>query len=265
MNIHQRTTLAALADWFGRREIHARAAGLSAQFTARRELFKAMAETDDLDEAQRLYHAFTGDEMKPGTAAQIKTVLAHADAARNAAMILPSPSPFAYTADGKKLCSIHLCGEIGFLQPVESWLEQIREADEITLLIDSMGGCSQAARRIVEACAGKPVEVVTRRAYSAAALIAQVGTRRKITEDGGMMIHALTITAIGTPEFVASVAADGNQLKEFWTRLICNRTGLDSETVNGWLTDGLDYYFTPAEAVAFGLADEIVPAPVSPR
>src|SRR5260221_483679 len=100
MNFSQRSTLPALADWFGRREIHARPPGLPAhEFTARRELITAMSEADDLDAARKIYWQFTGDEMKPGIVGQIKSVSAHADAAKKAAMILPHPEPLAYTAD----------------------------------------------------------------------------------------------------------------------------------------------------------------------
>ncbi len=134
---------------------------------------------------------------------------------------------------------------------------------EINVRINSGGGIVADALAIFNALQRHPSRVVVDVdgvAFSAASLIAMAGDTIRMASNALMMIHAPLTIAEGN-------AADMERARRVLDRFASamgagyTRGGrIDKATVDGWLSDGEDHYFTADEALKAGLVDEITGA-----
>ncbi len=145
-----------------------------------------------------------------------------------------------------------LCREIAALQ-----------VGQITVRINSYGGSVSDGIAIYNALKHHPAQVTTcvdGIAASVASLIAQAGDRREVAENAQLMVHApWTMAAGNAPELRA--AAD---MLDSWATSMAQTysraSGMPADDVLAQWLDGTDHWFTAAQAVAAGLADEAVAA-----
>ncbi len=137
------------------------------------------------------------------------------------------------------------------------------EVSQITVRLNSFGGSVSDGIALYNALKSHPAQVTTcvdGIAASIASLIAQAGDRREIAENAQLMVHApWTYAAGNAPELRA--AAD---MLDSWSQSMAatyaRATGKEAEAVLADWLDGKDHWFTAAEAVEAGLADEAVAA-----
>jgi ATP-dependent protease ClpP protease subunit len=140
--------------------------------------------------------------------------------------------------------------------------DRAKKATAIELEIDSAGGNGRWSLEFGARlrALGVPITATAYHAFSAGALLFQAADVRKIRADGSLMIHGPHGALFGCAEELETEAARLRAERGRYQALYCRRSGQPSEVVDLWL--GSDHYFTPEEAVAAGLADEIVPAEV---
>lgn len=155
----------------------------------------------------------------------------------------------------------------------ESWWEEtvsaktlckeIAELDvsQITVRINSFGGSVSDGIAIYHALKRHPAQVTTCAdgiAASIASVIFQAGDRREIAEGAQVMVHAPWTYAAGNA-FDLREAAD---MLDSWSaglaQIYATGAGKATDTVAAEWLDGKDHWFTASEAVAAGLADEVV-------
>lgn len=166
---------------------------------------------------------------------------------------LPHP-PVVQSKAGLVLVQVE--GEICY-RSFTAEIEAIRKADEVRLMINSTGGDSVAALNLIEATRGKrTVATVIKLAFSSACTILQSCQVRRVCAGAKIMVHSPTCFAGGNARDLRQQATlldmAAAEHKELYHRS-------PPELVEEWFTDGKDHYFTAQEAVAVGLADEIVP------
>ncbi len=162
-------------------------------------------------------------------------------------------------------------GEIG----ANPWADKTTEAadvidaltdipgGEINVRINSGGGIVADALAIFNALQRHPARVVVDVdgvAFSAASLIAMAGDTIRMASNALMMIHAPLTIAEGN---AADMDRAKRTLERFATAMGASytRSGLvDKATVDGWLSDGEDHYFTADEALEVGLVDKVTGA-----
>src|SRR5206468_2914683 len=85
---------------------------------------------------------------------------------------------------------LQIIGEMAYGFPLATYLAQIEQADRVNLLLSSCGGNSADAIALYDALQGKHVEIlVMGQAYSAASLLLQAGTVRRIHADATILVH----------------------------------------------------------------------------
>lgn len=222
-------------------------------------LLQEMARMPLLEEARALHQIFAGLE-----AHDIGPLITGATlpAGQSTPNVLEPQAPMILQT-GKNKTAVFNITDLGILAPADDWLAEIAGADKVQAGINSPGGCCGVARRVVDAVAGKESVCTITRAYSAAALISQVFTTRKIFASGIMMFHPPTAHAIGTPAQIRDAANFVEGLDDFWVGLVCSRSQLPASKVRAWFEAG-DHYFTAKEALDLGLVDEIIPDAVAP-
>lgn len=137
----------------------------------------------------------------------------------------------------------------------------INEPGELKCNIDSSGGDGFAALNIARALtkrhkAGHAVTVTIKKALSAAAIISQGGSHRRMYADGRLMVHPVVSIIMGNAEQLRRRADDLDALREDALGLFVWRTGQGRETVLKWFSRETN--FTATEALAAGLIDEII-------
>lgn len=141
-----------------------------------------------------------------------------------------------------------------------SFIEELQsvQADAITVRICSIGGSVPDGIAIYNALKRHPARVTTcvdAIAYSIASLIAMAGDEREMADNALMMIHApWTYTGGNAAEL--RIAAD--QLDTYARAMATSYAAATGQTADevmtAWLTDGVDHFFTAADAVDAGLA-----------
>lgn len=132
----------------------------------------------------------------------------------------------------------------------------------IMLYIDSPGGEVSAMNAILNAMDSIPNKIVTicmGRAYSAAAVILAHGDLRFIGPHGRVMIHEISGGAIGNIVDVAADAQEMDILNRAYLELLakdCKVKG-GTKALRKLFAQRRDCYFSPQEAVDFGLADAV--------
>jgi ATP-dependent protease ClpP protease subunit/phage major head subunit gpT-like protein len=180
----------------------------------------------------------------------------------------------AAVAAGAALAAAAASAEIWIYADIgESWWEEtvsaktlckeIAELDvsQITVRINSFGGSVSDGIAIYHALKRHPAQVTTCAdgiAASVASVIFQAGDRREIAEGAQVMVHAPWTYAAGNA-FDLREAAD---MLDSWStglaQIYATGTGKATDAVAAEWLDGKDHWFTAAEAVAQGLADEVV-------
>lgn len=162
---------------------------------------------------------------------------------------------------------IQIYGDIG-----ESWWDETVTAkqfvkdinaldvDQITVRINSLGGSVPDGLAIHNAIKRHRATVTTEvdgMAFSIASLIAVAGDKRRMAANALMMVHA-PWTVVGGNSMQLRTTAD---MLDTWAAAMATSyvtaTGKPDAEIMGLLTDGVDHYYTAAEAQAFGLIDEI--------
>ncbi len=95
-------------------------------------------------------------------------------------------------------------------------------------------------------------------AYSMAAVLFCAGTRRGMLEKSKLMLHEPLINSEmgGNASSIKSMSESLQETKKQVNAILCRHTGKTEEEMNE--ATSFDHYFSATEAVAFGLADEIV-------
>lgn len=163
---------------------------------------------------------------------------------------------------------ILIYGDIG-----ESWYSEsvsaaqfVRElqaidATQITIRIASLGGSVPDGIAIYNAVKRHPANitcVVDSTAMSIASLIAIAGDQVEMAENAVLMIHAPWTWADGNAAQLRELA----DMLDVWARAMATsyaaKCGKPFDEVLQLLTDGVDHYYTAAEAQAAGFIDQVV-------
>lgn len=168
------------------------------------------------------------------------------------------------------LIELRIYGAIG----ADIWAEKTTEAEDVVdaladasgpvnVRINSEGGIVADALAIYNALSRYPDPVsvdIDGVAYSAASLIAMAGDPIRIAGNGLMMVHAPHTIAVGNERDLERATRMLGKYREAMAHSYRRGGKIAADTINGWLTDGEDHYFTAQEAVTEGLADEITAA-----
>lgn len=144
-------------------------------------------------------------------------------------------------------------------------LDSIRAIDaaNVTVNIRSRGGSVEDALMIYEALATLSARVETvchGYVASAATIIAQAGDHRKISTGTLYLIHRATMSVDGNRDEIISASALLDKTDERIAQLYASRSGLPVEEFRELMSldSGRGEWLSPEEAVAAGLADEVV-------
>ncbi|MEW8073632.1 MAG: head maturation protease, ClpP-related [Candidatus Thiodiazotropha endolucinida] len=180
-------------------------------------------------------------------------------------------NPFEIRAAGKSgTVEILIYGDIGenFWEPEKSntamdLIDEIAELKgrNITVRINSYGGSLVDGVAIYNALQrhdGVVDVAIDAIAYSAASLIAMAGKTITMAENALLMIHAPIMTWVtGNAKRFRIVADILDKHADAMLSSYLRDGGPDEKTVEGWLKDDKDHYFTAAEALEQGLIDVI--------
>lgn len=144
-------------------------------------------------------------------------------------------------------------------------LEQMRniDASEVRVNIRSRGGSVEDALLIYEALSTLPARVETHcHGYvaSAATIIAQAGDCRKISTGTLYLVHRATMMVEGNSAEVMQASALLGKTDERIAQIYADRSGMPIEEFHELMSrdSGRGEWLSPEEAVAAGLADEVV-------
>ncbi|MEW8645216.1 MAG: head maturation protease, ClpP-related [Candidatus Thiodiazotropha endolucinida] len=180
-------------------------------------------------------------------------------------------NPFEIRAAGKSgTVEILIYGDIGenFWEPEKSnnamdLIDEIAELKgrNITVRINSYGGSLVDGIAIYNALQrhdGVVDVAIDAIAYSAASLIAMAGKTITMAENALLMIHAPIMNWVtGNAKRFRVVADILDKHADAMLSSYLRDGGPDEKTVEGWLKDDKDHYFTATEALEQGLIDEI--------
>lgn len=144
------------------------------------------------------------------------------------------------------------------------YLENQKRGQEINLYINSPGGAVDDTLAIYDTMnfLSSPVSTFCLgRAYSGAALLLTAGQKGKrfMLPHAKVMIHQPFGGVTGQAEDIRIQAEQIIKSKRALTAIIANHTGKDIEQIRA--DSERDKYFTAEEAVAYGLADEVLREP----
>lgn len=174
------------------------------------------------------------------------------------------------------MADILIYGEIGWDVTASSVREQLEraEGEDVFVHIDSPGGDAYEGLAMMNALRLYPGEVTTRiegMAASAASIVAAgAGGRVEILKHAEIMVHEAWVFTSGTADDMTKAANDLERVSENIATVYADRTGKTVEECREIMR--AETWFTAEEAVAFGLADEVIvpasekaPKPVSAR
>lgn len=142
-------------------------------------------------------------------------------------------------------------------------LKEIGNATDVQLIIDSCGGDAQEGVRLFDGLCARCSSAWIRRACSTGVLVAMAAERRKIFADAHVMIHCPSSASFGSSSDLRQSATFLDGLTARWRDIISKRVTVSPEIVQGWLS-GPDVWFDAQQALAVGLADEVLPSPAEP-
>lgn len=146
------------------------------------------------------------------------------------------------------------------------YLENLKRGQEINFYINSPGGAVDDTLALYDTIRFLSAPIATYcigRAYSGAALLLTAGAKGKrfILPHAKVMIHQPYGGVTGPAEDVRIQAEQIVRSKEKLNRIIAEHTGKDIEQIRA--DAERDKYFSAEEAVAYGLADEVLIEPKS--
>jgi len=174
------------------------------------------------------------------------------------------------------MADILIYGEIGWDVTASSVREQLdrAEGEDVTVHIDSPGGDAYEGLAMMNALRLYPGEITTRiegMAASAASIVAAgAGGRVEILKHAEIMVHEAWVFTSGNADDMVKTAQDLERVSENIATVYADRTGKTVEECREAMR--AETWFTAEEAVAFGLADEVIvpatskkPKPVEAR
>lgn len=141
-------------------------------------------------------------------------------------------------------------------------LELNLESNEpITVLINSIGGEINSGLLMYDAIVGSkaPVRMICRgKAYSMGAVLLACAGKRYMLPNSELMLHQpmLGLRVSGNASSIKSISDSMLETKKKINSLLAKHTGKTEEEIDK-ATD-FDHYFSPDEAIAFNLCDEII-------
>jgi ATP-dependent Clp endopeptidase proteolytic subunit ClpP len=164
------------------------------------------------------------------------------------------------------VAEIRIYDEIWFLgitaEDIARELDEIT-ASEILVAINSPGGDVFDAIAIYNLLRAHSATVTTRVdgiAASAASVIAQAGAKRQMMSSAQMMIHEPWGIAVGPASEHREFADLLDRQTDVLAGIYAQRSGREVKYFADLLREGKDVWMTDAEAVAEGLADEVIEA-----
>lgn len=173
-------------------------------------------------------------------------------------------------AKGNKAAEINIYGDIG-----ESWWGEsvtakqfvkdlaALDVDTLTVRINSYGGSVADGIAIYNAIKrhkASTTVAIDGVAVSIASLIAMAGDSVEMADNALMMIHAPWTYAGGNAVDLREAADLLDKFASAMSSSYADKTGKTVEAVMSWLTDGIDHWFSAAEAKAEGLVDNVTDA-----
>ena len=137
------------------------------------------------------------------------------------------------------------------------------QADEITVRINSYGGSVTDGIAIYNAIkrhSAKVTVAIDGAAYSVASLIAMAADTRQIAENALMMIHAPWSVSIGNSANMRDQADVLDKYALAMASSYVQASGQSHDDIMALLTDGVDHWYTAAEAKAAGFVSDITAA-----
>ena len=152
---------------------------------------------------------------------------------------------------------VFITGEI--IQRADALIAEIGDAADVHLHVDSTGGDAVTALGVYDALKGRCSVATINQAASAAVAIALAADRRLIVAGGRFMVHSARTVAFATASGLREAATITEEADERLLQILLERTGRPADVVKSWMA-GPDRWFTAEEAIAAGLAHEIIPA-----
>ena len=184
------------------------------------------------------------------------------------------PEWYKIQAKGNKSAEINIYGDIG-----ESWYGDsitakqfvndiaALDVENLTIRINSYGGSVSDGLAIYNAIKRHKAQTtiaIDGVAVSIASLIAMAGDSVEMADNALMMIHAPWGGTVGNSKDMRDMADTLDKFAAAMSSSYAEQTGKTVEAVMSWLTDGIDHWFTAAEAAAEGLVNKVTAAvPVS--
>lgn len=137
------------------------------------------------------------------------------------------------------------------------------DVDQITVRINSVGGSVPDGLAIYNAIKRHKAAVTTAidgMALSIASLIAMAGDSVEMADNAMLMIHAPWTIAMGNSVAMREQADVLDKWAEAMSTSYAAKTGKPAADMLALLTDGVDHYYTAAEAEAEGFIDSVVTA-----
>ncbi len=135
------------------------------------------------------------------------------------------------------------------------------DVDQLTVRINSVGGSVPDGLAIYNAIKRHKAAVTTAidgMALSIASLIAMAGDTVEMADNAMLMIHAPWTYAAGNSAQMREQADVLDKWAEAMSTSYAAKTGLPASEMLALLTDGVDHYYTAAEAAAEGFVDAVV-------
>lgn len=131
----------------------------------------------------------------------------------------------------------------------------------ITVKINSSGGEINSGLLMYDAIVGSkaPVRIVcTGKAYSMAAVLFSCANERYMLPNSELMLHQPLLggRVSGNASSIANISASLLETKEKLNKLIASHTRKTVEEIDQ--ATGFDHYFSPYEAIEFGLCDRVI-------
>lgn len=154
--------------------------------------------------------------------------------------------------DGKTIAAKQFVEELGSI-----------EARTLDVRVNSYGGSVSDGLAIYNAIKRHPASVtvsIDGMAASIASLIAMAGDTVTAAENAMIMIHAPWTATIGNANDMREMADVLDRYANSMASGYASKTGKSADDVLAMLTDGRDHWFDAAEALEFGLIDQVTDA-----
>lgn len=149
-----------------------------------------------------------------------------------------------------------------FLEQITAY-EYIDLTKPISVYVDTFGGSVNSALLMydaIKACAAPVVTIGIGKVMSAGALLLAAGEpgNRFITENTRVMLHQISGGAFGPISDMEASLSETRNLQEVFYSLLSKDTGVSLSKLMKDIGQH-DFYMSATEAVAYGLADKLVP------